>query len=156
MVLVTAVAVIALTIPLGILAARLYRGREVSSLERVATRVVGSAPADGETGPVTLPRAPSGVTVALYDAGGRRIAGQGPSSPSSEVRSALSGRISNDHDGGTLAVAIPVQRGGQVVGAARAATAWDVVADDTYESWLAMAAFAFVAVAVAAALAWWQ
>jgi len=158
MVAVTILAVVVFGIPLGLAAARLYRGREVSRLEREATRAVGSVPASGLRGPdpIELPEPPSGVQLGLYDAGGHRVAGDGPPTAATEVASALRGRVTDDHDGAWLAVAVPLHDEEQVVGAARAAIPWAGVTHDTYISWSVMAAFGAAAVLLAGAVAWWQ
>jgi signal transduction histidine kinase len=158
MVAVTVLAVIALGIPLGLAVARVYRGREVSRLQREATRAALVLPASGLRGrdPIELPAAPPGVQTALYDMDGRRVAGRGPARGDTEVVAALRGRVTDDHDGVWLAVAVPLQDEEHVVGAARAAIPWSAVTHDTYEAWLLMAGLGAVAVLLAGAVAWWQ
>jgi len=158
MVLVTVLAVVLFGVPLGLAASRLYREREVSRLAREATRAAGALPAGGLGGPdpVDLPTAPAGVQLALYDAGGARVTGTGPSRGGTEVGTALHGRVTDDHDGAWLAVAVPLHDEEQVVGAARAAVRWDAVTRATYRSWLVMAAFGAGAVLLAGAVARWQ
>ncbi|MDQ1375048.1 MAG: hypothetical protein QOJ09_2386, partial [Actinomycetota bacterium] len=157
MVLVTAAAMALFAIPLGAAAARLFRGRQEIRLERQATRAIGALPATGLHGadPVELPKAPRRMQLAVYDARGARVAGQGPAHGPSEVTGALRGRVTDDRDGKWLAVAVPVQDEERVVGATRAAVPWAVVTEDTYTSWLVMAGFAGLAIAIAAGLAWW-
>jgi signal transduction histidine kinase len=157
MVLVTAAAVAVFGIPLGFAAGRLYREREVSRLERAATRATGSIPVAGiaSRDPIELPKPPPRGELAIYNLAGRRVAGGGPTSPPSEVRAALRGQVSDDHDGGRLAVAVPIHDEERVVGAVRAAVPWSVVTADTYRSWIVMATFGMLAVALAAALAAW-
>ncbi len=158
MVLVTLLAVVLFGVPLGLAAARLFRGREVSRLEREATRAAGAVPESGLGGgdPIALPTPARRVQLALYDAGGRRVAGVGPQAAGTEVQGALAGRASDDHDGGWLAVAVPVNDETEIVGAARAAIPWDAVAEDTHTSWLVMAGFGAAAAALAAAVGWSQ
>ncbi|MCU1379813.1 MAG: integral rane sensor signal transduction histidine kinase, partial [Acidimicrobiales bacterium] len=158
MVLVTAVAVAVFAVPLGVAASRLYRSREVSKLEREATRAAGAFPsADGGTAPSpVLPESDPGVRLALYDRNGQLLTGTGPRTGGSEVRSAIGGRVTDDHDGAWLAVAIPVHDEQQIVGAARAAVSWDEVAGDSRQSWLVMAGIAGIAVGIAGLLAWSQ
>jgi signal transduction histidine kinase len=155
MVSVTVLAVLVFAVPLGFAAARVYRGREVSALERAATRAAGALPATGlhGTDPIELPEHPSRVQIALYDERGVRVAGSGPATGGTEVFDALSGSVNDDHDGAWLAVAVPVHDEEQIVGAARAATTWNVVTHDTYRSWLVLAAIGLVAVGLAAAVA---
>lgn len=157
MVLLTVLAVVTFGVPLGLASARLYRGREVSRLQREATRAAGTLPTSGLTGDhIELPTPPRRIVIALYDANGQRVAGNGPQVGGTEVRAAIRGRVTDDHDGKWLAVAVPLQDEEQVVGAARAAVPWDAVAHDTRTSWLVMAAFGAAAVALAGAVARWQ
>lgn len=155
MVLVTAAAVLVFSVPLGVAAARIYRDREVSGLEREATKAAGVLPGGGlhSSDTVELPSHPNNVQLALYDEQGVLVAGDGPPQGGSEVFDALAGRINDDHDGAWLAVAIPLHDEEQIVGAARAAIPWSAVTTDTYRSWLIMAALGVVAVGLAAALA---
>ncbi|MDQ1438535.1 MAG: hypothetical protein QOK43_2164 [Acidimicrobiaceae bacterium] len=158
MVAVTSLAVVLFGAPLAVAAARLYRSREVSRLEQVATRAAGALPASGLRGgdPVDLPPTPARMQVALYDEHGRLVAGVGPRVGGAEVRSALGAHVRDARDGRWLAVAVPLHDEEQVVGAARAAVPWAAVVDETRESWLLMAAFALGAVALAGMLARWQ
>jgi signal transduction histidine kinase len=156
MVAVTALAVTAFAIPLGLVAASLHRGREVNRLEREAIRATASLPVDGlhGTDPIVLPT--SSVQLAIYDPEGQLVAGVGPKHSPSVVAAALHGTVTNHHEGRMLAVAVPIQDEGDIVGAARAALPWDVVADDALESWALVAGFGLLAVALAAGLAWRQ
>jgi signal transduction histidine kinase len=158
MVVVTVIAVVLFGAPLALAAARLYRGREVSRLEREATRAAGTLPATGLHGedPIELPTPPAGVQLALYEPSGQRVIGAGPQTGGVEVASALRGHVTDHHAGRWLAVAVPLHDEEQVVGAARAALRWNAVVDETHTSWLLMAALALSAVALAGALAWWQ
>src|SRR5947209_18177697 len=120
MVAVTVLAVILFAVPLGVAAAHLYRGREVSRLQQDATRAAGALPANGLRAgdPIELPQHRSAVQVALYDETGRRVAGDGPIQGDTEVTNALRGRVNDDHDGDSLAVAVPVHDEERIVGAA--------------------------------------
>jgi signal transduction histidine kinase len=155
---VTVVAVAGFAVPLGFAASRLYRSREVSRLAREATRAVGALPVTGLHGvePIHMPSTSARVHLALYDDTGTLVAGDGPLHGDNEVRAALRGQVSDDHDGAWLAVAVPLHDEQKVVGAARAATSWSVVAHDTVRSWFLMGGLGGLAVAMAAALAWWQ
>src|SRR5207237_9300049 len=73
-----------------------------------------------------------------------------------EVMAALRGRVTDDHDGVWLAVAVPLQDEEHVVGAARAAIAWTAVTHDTDAAWLLMVGFGAAAVLLAGVVAWWQ
>jgi signal transduction histidine kinase len=162
MVLVTFIAVVAFAVPLAFAAARVYREREVSRLERTATKAEGALSSSaissgGSPAPNSvLPAHPKDVQLALYDVHGTRLAGHGPAYSDAVAFSALAGRIDNDHDGAWLAVAIPIHDEQNIVGAVRAASPWSIVTSNTYRSWLVMAAFGTLAVALAGAVAWWQ
>lgn len=158
MVSVTALAVVLFAVPLGVAAARLYRGREVSRLERQATLAAGSLPVTGLRGGdrPDLPTPSQRMQLALYDKTGRRVVGQGPRRGDAVVAAALRGRVFDDHDGAWLAVAVPVHDEEVVVGAARAALPWDTVDDASRRSWLLMAALGAAAIALAGAIAAWQ
>jgi signal transduction histidine kinase len=158
MVLVTLVAVVAFAVPLAFAASRIYRERQVSRLEREATRAEGALKPGltGSSDPLELPSHAGGVQVGLYDARGRLLTGAGPAQGGSEVVSALTGRVEDDRDGRWLAVAVPVHDEQAVVAAARAAVPWSTVTTSTYRTWLAMAGLGGLAVALAAALGRWQ
>src|SRR5207249_4183680 len=96
---VTVLAVVALGVPLGVAAARVYRDREVNRLERAATRAALALPAAGLSGGgrIALPqRLP--IHTALYDIDGTRVSGSGPRRGDTEVRAALRGRVTEDRD----------------------------------------------------------
>ena len=152
---VTVLAVVLFAVPLGLAVARIYRGREVSRLQREAMRVAGAIPGAGTEGtdPVVLPRAARRVRLTLYDTNGRLVAGAGPTTGHNEVDAALRGRLADDHDGAWLAVAVPMQDEEHIVGAARAATPWKAVTNETYTSWLVMAAIGGAAVVLAGVVA---
>lgn len=158
MVLVTFAAVVALAVPLAVASARVYREREVGRLEQLATRAEGSLPTSAIRvgAQVRLPPHPPKTQLAVYDRSGVLIAGEGPATGGSVVLNAISGRVNNDHDGAWLAVAVPIHDETVVVGAARSAARWHVVASSTYASWALIAAFGALAVAIAGALAIWQ
>ncbi len=162
MVLVTLIAVVAFAVPLAFAAARVYREREVSRLERAATKAEGvlssNVLSSGRlpSSDQVLTVHPKDVQLALYDVHGTRVTGSGPALGDTVVYSALAGRIDNDHDGAWLAVAIPVHDEQNIVGSVRAASPWSTVTANTYRSWLVMAAFGILAVALAGAVARWQ
>jgi signal transduction histidine kinase len=154
---VTVVAVVLFGVPLGVVASRLYRGREVSRLERQAMLAAGSLPKEPIVGdPIDLPPGPANMQRALYDRAGRRVVGDGPSGSDPVVTGALHGQVVDDHDGRWLAVAVPVHDEEVVVGAARAALPWEKVDEATERSWLLMAALGTAAIALSALIAAWQ
>jgi signal transduction histidine kinase len=150
---VAAVAIVLFALPLGIAVNRLYKSREVTRLEREATRAVGAIPASGFGGadPLEVPTAPSGITLGYYDARGRLAAGRGPQRGGREVVSALTGRVS-ESGAGSLAVAVPIHDEEAIVGAARAAESMNRVHDRTYATWAAMLGIGLIALVIAALL----
>ena len=158
MVTLTVIAVVLFAVPLGLAAARLYRGREVSRLEREAMRAALALPASGLHGTdhVELPRPGRHMRLALYDRTGARVVGTGPARADTAVAAALRGVVKDDHDGHWLAAAVPLQDEERVVGAARAAIPWSDVTATTYATWLLTVAFGAGAVVVAGAIAWFQ
>src|SRR5205085_2573820 len=135
--LVTLVGVMAFAVPLAFASSRIYREREVGRLEREATAAEGAVGSGGlhSPDPFELPPHARSVQVALYDERGALVAGDGPPTGGSEVFAALAGRIEDDHDGRWLAVSVPIHDEEQVVGAARAAVPWSVVAGHAHRSW---------------------
>jgi signal transduction histidine kinase len=158
MALVTALAVALFGIPLGLVVGRIYRSREVSRLQQRATEAAGALPASGIHGsqPIQLPVQPKGHQIGIYDASNRLVVGTGPQPPGVEVLAALRGDVADAHHGNWLGVAVPVRDDEQIVGAARAAVPWSVVADETERTWLVMAVFGALALSIAGAVAWWQ
>ena len=153
MVFVTVVAVVAFGVPLAVASSRVIRDREVSRLQRDVTRVAARLPDGAAASALKLPRASGGVVLAVYDPADHRIAGIGPSVGGAEVRQALRDNPATRRTRGWLAVAIPLQDNAVVFGVARAAVPYSRVAHSIEMSWLVMAVFALVAVALAAAVA---
>ena len=153
----TVVALLVLGVPLALAVARLYESEEVLQLEREANEarssVRTSVLARGE--PIKI--ANDGTTqLAVYDARGRRVGGQGPHRADATIGSALRGDSADARINGRIVVAVPINGDGKVVGALRASRSADVVVDRTQRSWLVMGLIALGAVIVAALLAWWQ
>ena len=139
---VAALAVVLFAVPLAIFLARNYRDEELLRLQRdtvAATREIdlGAQPAD----PVELPH--SGDRLAVYDRGGRRIAGSGPPRADAPVLGALrTTRPSDGRGSGQLLVAVPLLSNERVTGAVRAARDDAGVVDDIHEAWLLLGALA--------------
>jgi signal transduction histidine kinase len=133
-------------VPLAALVVRYMIDDEQADLQRVADVAALTLSADLTHGriPTALPTAGHDVTITLYDAGGRRWLGPGPTGLDDPVREALEGEISSGPVGADLVVAVPVVDG-DVVGVVRAATpraeAWARIA----AVWGLMAALAAVA-----------
>jgi len=147
---VAALAVVLFAVPLALVLQRTYRDEELLRLQRdtvAATREidVASTPAD----PVELP--PSADELAIYDPGGRRIAGrEGPKLADEVVRAALSARAPAQRvRAGRLLVAVPLVAGERVTGAIRAQRDGASVARAARARWLLLAAGAAAVIALA-------
>jgi signal transduction histidine kinase len=149
---VTALAVVLLALPLGIVLQRSYRQQELLRLQRdtvAATRHIDLGARDD---PVELP--PTDARIGVYDAGGRRVAGTGPERADAVARAALrTGRPSDAGSGGTLRVAVPLVVSERVRGVVRATRSAAPVAHRVRRTWAALAGLAILLVALAAAAA---
>ena len=152
---VTAIAVVLFGVPLGYAAARFYRSREVALLQREAARATGALPPGGLHGldPIDLPSPSDGVSLAMYDTRGFRVAGTGPRRGGTPIQRALAGHSSDARDAEDLVVAVPVHDEEAIVGVARAASSWDAIESRIHRAWLAMGALGLLAVGVAALVA---
>jgi signal transduction histidine kinase len=155
---ITALAMALLGVPLAIAASRLYRSQEVARLqgEAIGTGSAVAAAALESGGPVSLRSTSGGFQLGVYNAAGQLVAGEGPAQGGTDVRTALGGRVSDVRSGRWLVAAVPVHDEDLVVGAVRAATPWDLVADRTHTAWLVMLGLGAVALAVAGGLTWRQ
>jgi hypothetical protein len=151
----TAVAVVLFGLPLALAVQHLYHSEAVVRLEREATRATTAVPASfGASGdPVELPRPSAGTRLALYGRDGRLVTGSGPAAMDAPARAALSGRVAERTVGGTIVVAVPVADEELVVGVVRPAVPTAAVDARVRRAWLAMAALAAGAVAVAGLVA---
>lgn len=152
--LVTIVAVVLFGVPLAIVIDRLIQAQTLASLQRDATRGLGSVPDNVlEVGAsVRAPRSTADTLFAVYDARGQRVAGAGPQ------HSALAARVSDgrEHDGRdsfALAVVVPVLSDTTVAGSIRAATPLSHLHTRVYRAWGLLAALAGLIIAVAVLLA---
>lgn len=80
------------------------------------------------------------ITATLYELGGTRVSGSGPSTADEQTRLALTGRIATGDDGGDLVEAVPVADDGEIVGALRLATPRSVVYPRLAAVWISMVA----------------
>ena len=151
---VAALAVLLFALPLAVAVGRLYKGREVTRLEREATRAIGALPASGLRGtdPVEVPATVHGMSLAYYDTRGTLVIGAGPRAGGRDVTGALAGRVS-EASGSTLSVAVPIHDEESVVGAARASESMSHVHALTYGTWAAMFGIALLALAAGALVA---
>lgn len=151
---VATVGIVLFALPLGVAIGRLYKGREVTRLEREAIRAVGALPDKGLRGadPIRVPRTPQGITLAYYDRSARLVAGTGTSHGGREVMAALAGRES-EAAGSSLVVAVPIHDEESVVGVAQATESMSGVHTHTYATWVAMIGVGLMALAIAALFA---
>jgi signal transduction histidine kinase len=153
---VTALAIVGFGIPLGIAVAHLYRDEAVSRLERDANRAMAEVPVPSSSNDVPeLPALDDGTQLSVYDAQGRRIAGDGPAEADKPVRHAQAGPapVTANADAGSIVVAIPLSADEQVFAVVRAALPEQVVTDRVHRAWLAMAALGIAVIGVAAFVA---
>jgi signal transduction histidine kinase len=145
----SAVAVVLLAVPLGIVLERNYRDEDLLLLQRdtiAATRQIDVGGRSGD--PVELPAGPD--VLAAYDRAGRRIAGRGPAVAPGVVREALrTGRPADATGTGRLIVAVPLLNGERVVGAVRAQRDDAGAQHDANSAWLVIGAVAAAIIALA-------
>jgi len=151
--LVAAASVALFGLPLAVLVQRVYTDEDLLRLQRdtvAATRRVDVAPTGAD--PVELPR--SADALAVYDRGGRRIAGRGPARADEVVRRSLrSGRPSDAAATGRLIAAVPLVVNERVTGAVRASRSTAAVTRTTRRAWLGLLVLATVVVLLAAVAA---
>jgi len=149
---VSAVAVVLLAVPLGIVLGHNYRDEDLLRLQRDTMASTRQIDVGGRRGdPIELPA--SGDVLGAYDRSGRRVAGSGPARAPAVVRAAvLRGRPTDETAGGRLVVAVPLLQGERVIGAVRAERSGAGARADTRGAWLVIAAIA-AAIIVLATLA---
>lgn len=147
-------AVLLFGIPLAVVLGRLIESRALTGLQRDATRAVAGVPDNvlQRGSAVRVPAGSSGTRIGVYDAQGSVVAGRGP------VRSALAaragdGREHDAHDGGDLAVVVPVLSDTTVAGSVRAAVPLTTLRGRVAQAWGLLAALALAVIAVAIPLA---
>ncbi|MEA2496124.1 MAG: hypothetical protein QOJ29_4035 [Thermoleophilaceae bacterium] len=147
--LVAAASVALFALPLAFAVQRSYRDEELLRLQRdtvAATRAVDIANSTAD--PLELPA--SRDRLAVYDPGGRRVAGQGPPQADKAVREALQGRRPADQGrDNSLVAAVPLLANERVVGALRGERGNAAVTRASRRAWLALAGVALAVVALA-------
>ena len=138
----TAFALVLFGLPLGVALARSDMDEATIRLEREATLAVRAVPADFATSndPVELTRA-AGLKLALYDATGRRVVGEGPEVGDLFVREAQRNRIHTGEQSEALVAAVPVTADERVVGVIRAERSLQTVDARVTKRWLVLGAF---------------
>lgn len=154
-------------IPFAIVVGQLQVANTRSQMERVAddTAVKVTAVYAGDSGGIDLDNEPQhGFNLALYDSGGLRASGTGPTTADAVVREAMrTGDVIDGTIGGRLVVAAPVNsidRGTRpavtVAGAVRVSASRSQVYWRELPTYLTMAALALIGLAAAAMFARWQ
>ncbi|HYL53448.1 MAG TPA: HAMP domain-containing sensor histidine kinase [Acidimicrobiia bacterium] len=151
---VAGLAVLLVGVPLAIAVKYLYASQEVLRLERQAseTRQMVDPSALGTGDPIELTRA-GAVSFAVYDAAGRRIAGNGPAIADDPVRRALLGNVRDARESGNIVVAVPVNGNERVAGVVRASKSASYLTDRIRRTWLVMGMIGAAALTIAALLA---
>ena len=151
----TAVAVALFGLPLALAVQHLYHSEAVVRLGREAARATTQVPDSFRSSgdPVELPAPSDETQLALYSTDGRLVTGSGPAAMEAPVRAAFGGRVAEQTAAGRIVVAVPVADEERVVAVVRAALPVGVVDARVRRTWLAMAALAAGAVAVAALVA---
>jgi signal transduction histidine kinase len=152
---ITAAALIAFGVPLGLVLGRVYRSQQLTSLQNAATLAAAGVPADGLHGadPIEPPPVGAGTHLAYYDPTGTLVAGQGPPSADSLVRQAMAGTPGQGRVGSRLVVAHPISVNETTIGIIEASSPASTVTGRTESSWLAMLALGVAALAAAGSVA---
>ncbi len=152
---VVVVAVALFALPLAFEVARLDRSQAVLVLERDASRAALQVPDNFATtdDPVELPTGQT-ASIGLYRPDTGLHVGDGPATADPATRAALAGQAIDIDTGSALVVAVPVTANERIIGAIRVATPIGPIRAGTVTTWLAMAALAALAVAVAAGIGW--
>jgi signal transduction histidine kinase len=152
---VTALALVAFGVPLGVAVKSRFRSDELTRLEREAARGAARVPARFATSrdPIELPHSPEGVTLAVYGIDSRLVTGHGPKRGDVFVRRSLRGAPARGGDAGRLVATAPVPGNERVVAVVRAAEADAPVARRTHVAWLLMLGVGAGALGIAALVA---
>ena len=149
-----AVALLLFGLPLAVVLDRLIGSTALTGLQRDATRAVAKVPdnvIEANTA-VTVPRGVRGTQIAVYDAGGNRVAGVGPTHSALGLRT-VDGREHDGHDGNALAVVVPVLSDTTVAGSVRAALPLSSLRQRVARAWALLFLLALAVVGVALWLA---
>ena len=147
----TVFALVLFGLPLGLALARNDMVEATIRLEREATLATRAVPADFATSndPVELTPSP-GLQLALYDANGRRVVGDGPPLADLFVREARRNRIRSGERNEALVAAVPITADEHVVGVIRAERSLQTVDARARRRWLTLVAFGIGILAVSA------
>jgi len=144
--------VILFGVPLALAVERRNQADAVLELQRFGSAAASQVPerfAIGTNSPPLLVVEPE-VHLTLYDSAGRLVSGTGPPAADPVVSAVTDGAVHQGFVDGELVVALPLVRGGQVVGALRSSERADEASDRTHRTWLAMGALAGLVGVIAA------
>ena len=155
---VTALAIALFGIPLAIAIHHLYLTDARTRLEREATLAARDVPVDFATAddPFDLPSNAKGVTLGLYDLGGRLVSGTGPASADRVVTAAFDNVTHDQESDDRLVAAVPVAANERVVAVVRAETSAHAAEHRAHLAWALMAALGIAIVGFAGGLAFVQ
>jgi signal transduction histidine kinase len=141
-------AIVLFGVPLAGLVARYLRDDERQELERVAdtAAVTSSIALARDQRPGAMPDTENDTGLALYDTTGHRLSGTGPPRADGPTRKALTGQQTSEENNAEIVLALPIAGDGPPLGAIRAATPLDEVAQRVAQAWLLMAVLGAVAV----------
>jgi methyl-accepting chemotaxis protein len=153
---VTALALLALAVPLALDVRSRIRIQERSALAKlaaVAAADIGATPRLGSD-PIELPESSTGsTTLGVYAPDARRLAGTGPTRLDLTAAAFKSGGVTELAVKGQLVVAIPILVDERLTAVVRAAEPEDVLSDATRAAWLRIAFAALAALTVATGFA---
>ena len=144
-------AVAALAIPLALRLEQDAREQTVTRLERAALAATKRVPdrVTAET-KLSLPDLASDGDLAVYDTGGVRRGGEGPTHADIVVKRALAGHTNNGRSRSAIVVGVPVIRGLRVIAAFRAAEPIGVTDSQVRRQRITIVLFGLASTAIAA------
>lgn len=147
------VSLIGFGVPLALSVRSFYSDEALLVLSKEAARAAVAVPASFAAGTdrPEFPRPAAHVHIALYDARGHKLQGNGPPTADPSVISALHSGQPPPRAG--LVVAVPISRDELVVGAIRASMPAEVVSARIRRTWAAMGGLAIAVLAAGALLA---
>lgn len=135
-------------VPLAVAVWRYALADERSDLERAADAVSIAVASDVlREDPIDDTAWTGDARLAVYDDGGRRIAGTGPADGGSLVSDVLDGKTRSDVDGSDVVVAVPISHDAEIIGAVRAAAPHNTVVNQVAMVLGAMAALGGLVIA---------
>lgn len=152
---VTAIATTVLTVPLAVITAHRANDDAFRELQRAAERTTAglSAPPGGNGADIDFPHVPRDLHIAVYDANGTRIAGDGPRHADAVTRRAARIAITRVV-GRNRVLADPVILNGTKIAVVRVTEPADEATGRARRSVLVIVAFDALAMVVAAAVGW--